>query len=266
MLNYEQEVLFENRFWLQVLGDHARFIFNALSPSETERIHKSIYFIKAFDELLSISRKPLDEKRMQDLNKKALDYAKEIRVFKLSLIKEHLVGDIAIELPPTFLNHMVNEVEEYIYVLNELIEGKIPAQHPLHYHEIWLPDAAGHAGAIQCGLDSTENELRKESKQFARIFDELFIKAFEYKGFLRTGLDAFPALTRFNLQVDEKIKFFMKFLTEIQKLRSKKMALGTISVLIANHMFREECYYLIKLSRVSEVSAPDCDPTAPRIT
>jgi hypothetical protein len=30
----EEEALFEHRFWLQILGDHARFILNALSPKE----------------------------------------------------------------------------------------------------------------------------------------------------------------------------------------------------------------------------------------
>ena len=40
--------------------------------------------------------------------------SEEIRMFKLSLIKEHLVGKIKISLSPTFINHMVNEVEEAI--------------------------------------------------------------------------------------------------------------------------------------------------------
>ena len=32
-----------------------------------------------------------------------------------------------------------------------------------------------------------------------------------------------------------------------------------------NHMIREECYYLTKLSMVSHIKNPECDPTKSRI-
>jgi len=41
---YEQSVLFEHRFWLQILGDHARFIFNSLSPVEKATIKEAHRF------------------------------------------------------------------------------------------------------------------------------------------------------------------------------------------------------------------------------
>ena len=33
--------LFENRFWLQIMGDHSRFIYYSLAPNETAHIHKA---------------------------------------------------------------------------------------------------------------------------------------------------------------------------------------------------------------------------------
>ena len=45
MTNYTAAVLFEHRFWLQVLGDHARFIKDALSPDERDEIQSAEYFI-----------------------------------------------------------------------------------------------------------------------------------------------------------------------------------------------------------------------------
>ena len=44
--------LFEHAFWLQILGDHSRFILNALSPKETDFIDKANEFINLFDYLL----------------------------------------------------------------------------------------------------------------------------------------------------------------------------------------------------------------------
>jgi hypothetical protein len=50
------EAIFEHRFWLHVLGDHARFILDAMSPREKEEIRSAESFITAFDSLLTQSR------------------------------------------------------------------------------------------------------------------------------------------------------------------------------------------------------------------
>lgn len=265
-ISFEKEALFEHRFWLQILGDHGRFIHDALAPSEVEKIQKSIYFIRSFDELLVEARRPLGEKQIHELTQKAFHNAQLIREFKLDIIKEHLVGKIKIELPPTFINHMVNEVEEYLRILQWLLSKEIPTVHPIHYHKLWLPDAAGHAGAVQCGLDSVERYLREKSKEFVKDFNELYLKADEFSGYLRTCLQEFPALHRLNNMVELKILLFMNFLNEIKEFRLTKKAVGTLAPLLPDHMFREECYYLTKLSRVTEVNAPDCDPTKPRLS
>ena len=111
---FQEEALFELHFWLQILGDHGRFIHDSLAPSETEKIKTARYFITQFDQLLATSRGSLNEGALLDLLRKSLAISEEIRSFKLVLIKEHLVGKIKISLPPTFINHMVNEVEEAI--------------------------------------------------------------------------------------------------------------------------------------------------------
>ena len=75
-----------------------------------------------------------------------------------------------------------------------LEEGNLLTCHPVHYHNIWLLDAVGHAGFIHCSLDEVENELREKSKCFKIDFEGLHQKAMEFKGYLRTGLESFPAL------------------------------------------------------------------------
>ncbi len=45
-------------------------------------------------------------------------------MFKLNIIQKQLEGKITIHFTPTFINHMVNEVEEYITVLEFLKKGK----------------------------------------------------------------------------------------------------------------------------------------------
>ena len=51
MENYLRSAVFEHQFWLQVLGDHSRFIHDSLYPSEKEDISKAASFIHQFDQL-----------------------------------------------------------------------------------------------------------------------------------------------------------------------------------------------------------------------
>src|SRR5690606_1711624 len=141
--------LFEHRFWLQVLGDHARFMHGSFAPVEQPEIAAAANYMKRFDELLQYARQPIDDASVMELTRQAYEAACSIRAFKLDLLAKHLTGTIRMSLPPTFINHMVNEVEEYIRLLGFMIAGQMPpAMHPLHHHVLWLVDAVGHAASI----------------------------------------------------------------------------------------------------------------------
>jgi hypothetical protein len=87
----------------------------------------------------------------------------------------------------------------------------------------------------------------------------------ELAGYTRTGLRTFPALERFTKQAELEMALFMEFLTELKELGLTKELLGTLMPLMADHMAREECYYLTKLSWVSAIKPPNCDPGKPRV-
>lgn len=261
-----QNILFEHRFWLQILGDHSRFIFHSLSPNEIQEIKQADAFIQTFDSLLDYARKHLSDVEIEALNQKALHQTLSLRAFKLHLLERHLVGKIAISLPPTFINHMVNELEEYQRILEAYASSnQTPSFHPIHYHLIWLSDAAGHAASITSQLDMVEYDYQQKSRRFTSQFEHFYLKAVELAGYLRTNLENFPALNFFNHQAEMEIQLFQVFLQELKELRLRDELLGVFSPLMADHMSREECYYLMKLSEVSDVKSPDCYPTRPRI-
>lgn len=263
--NIEEIALFEHRFWLQILGDHSRFILNALSPKEKEFVQEANEFICVFDELLERSRKPMSHENLQELNYKAYSAAMKIRKFKLSMLSRQIGGRIKINLPPDFLNLMTNEVENYLCVLSNLIKGKIPLGNDININLFWLEDGIGHADAVANGLDATQKELIKKSREYAKKFTDLYLEAKKYNGYTRTGICEFHALKKYNFDVDNIMSCFKKLLKELEVELSRKEVLGTIYPLMAEHMFREECYYLTKLSMVSEIDMPECNPAEPRI-
>lgn len=263
--NVKEMALFEHHFWLQILGDHSRFILNGLSPKETECIHKSKEFINLFDSLLEKSYKTLSMKELGELNCEAYNAAMKIREFKIYLLTKQITGKIDIALPPTFLNHMLNELDDYIFILNALIMGKMFLVNDIHLHLLWLSDGAGHAFAISSRLDDTEKELIKNSKSYEKIFTDLYLKAIEFNGYTRTCLFDFPALRRLNEEAEDKMTCFKEFLKELRQGVEQKKILSILSPLVPDHMFREECYYLTKLSMVANTKDPECNPSKPRV-
>ncbi|MEK3978221.1 DUF2935 domain-containing protein [Psychrobacillus sp. FSL K6-2836] len=244
--------MYELHFWLQILGDHARFIHDSLAPSEREKIEAASSFIKRFDQLLKISKNNLTNEDIITLVQKSKVASEKIRAFKLWIIKDHLVGEIKISLPPSFINHMVNEVEEAIRVFSYLEKGQdIPDVHPLHHDLLWLIDAAGHAGAIDADLDRVEKQLKEKGQQFMKEWEDFYLKAVELAGFLRANVDKFPALDKFHDDIELEMTIFKEFLRELEEMKLKKEVLGTFTPLMADHMTREETYYLRKIELVS---------------
>ncbi|WP_017186908.1 DUF2935 domain-containing protein [Alkalibacillus haloalkaliphilus] len=263
--SFLESAMFEHEFWLQVLGDHARFIRDSLYPTEEDDVEIAEYFIDEFDRLLERARR-LSENEVISFTHETAQATEQMRNFKLSIISRHLIGDIGIHLSPTFINHMVNELQEYQHVMKYLSEGQAPPVfHELHHHLVWLLDASGHAGAINDDLDAVEKRLQEKSDKFREHFDQFYIKAVELTGYLRSNVESFPALDRFNSDVEVELNLFRTFLSEIEEMELSNTVLSTFSELMADHMYREECYYLMKLAESSNTTAPDCDPTAPRV-
>ncbi|OPY57041.1 MAG: hypothetical protein A4E55_01857 [Pelotomaculum sp. PtaU1.Bin035] len=256
VMAFENMALFEHRFWLQILGDHARFIFSNLSPKEVSAIQIANNFINVFDQLLLRARQPLTGTNLDALTQQAYNQAKDFRDFKLDLLRQHLVEKIQIHLTPTFINHMVNELEEYLRILECLLNKQQPLiTNPVHLHLLWLLDAEGHAFYLASGLDEIEKQFIMRSVDFNKLFADLYAKAREMMGYLRTGLNNFPSLVMLNTQAESTTQLFSAFLLDLQQLIIEKRVLSVLVPLATDHMLREECYYLTKLSMVTEYTA-----------
>lgn len=261
-----QSEWYEHRFWLQILGDHARFILNTLSPVETNDIKVASYYMTAYDQLLEYARQSSSEADCLSVSRQAHDLTTEFRAFKLDLLERALLGKVKIMLTPTFINHMVNELEEYLRILQALVAGKpVPVFDALHHDFLWLPDAAGHAAAIGSDLDAVEKPLIKRAEQFEKHFNQLYLKSVETAGYMRTELKDFPAFRRLHKEVDMEMKLFVAFLKELEELEISDEVLDRISPLMPDHMMREECYYLTKLAQLGLVPNPNCKADKPRI-
>ena len=258
--------LMEHRFWLQIMGDHARFIFFSLAPNEVEYLQRAQDFIIGFDQLLDQANNTESTEALDLVTKQAFQLTMQLREFKLLLLSLTLSSDIKIHLTSSFINDMLNELDEYITILHSLNSNHPVLYHPLHYHLLWLPDAIGHAASVSSNIDFIEKDILDKSNYYELQFTDLYIKATMMNGYLRTQLDNFPSLSRLNKQVEVIITSFKTFLEELRDERMNGHILGTLFPLMADHMSREECYYLWKLTQTAGLTRkPDCNPGSPRI-
>lgn len=264
--NLFETILTEHKFWLQIMGDHARFIFLSLTPNEVEYLQRSQDFIIAYDELLDGANKATNSEELEYISDKAYQLTLNMREFKLLLLSLALSSEIKIHLTPTFINDMLNELEEYLTIMSLMQKKESIYFHPLHYHLLWLTDAVGHAAYITSSLDMVEKDIIDKSSFFESQFVDLLLKATIMNGYIRTQINSFPALDRLNKQAENAMAIFKDFLTEIRDQRINGQVLGTLFPLMADHMVREGCYYIWKLSQTAGLTKrPDCNPTSPRI-
>lgn len=264
--NANDTIFLEHRFWLQIMGDHSRFIFFTLAPTESEYILTAQEFIILFDQLLTQAQKQLSASELNDLNRKAYDATYRLREFMIELLSMTLSSDLKSHLTSSVYNDMLNELEEYLFNLNLLMLDQNTLQHPLHYHMLWLNDAIGHAAIITAELDPAEKDFIDKTYRFEMLFHDLYYKALTLNGFLRTAISDFPALDRLNEQVSDAMNSFAEYLESLRDQRMDGKILGSLMPLMADHMARETCYYLWKLSQTTKnVRRPECDPARPRL-
>lgn len=239
-------------FWSTIMRDHAEFMLLTLSSRETEFVERAKIFKNIFIEIGNEVTK-LNDNISDSFINSIFTTVTDFINYKLEIIRRLLLCDIEINLPPTFINHMVNEAMEFIRTLQD-IKTKVfnnPIAETIMLHKIWLPDAAGHAAGIASDLDPTETTAIKEAERFKEAFNNLFIKATELGIMLeRTGLND-GSLTYLSEEVIERINEFIVFLNKVMVLRTQCKLLGTLNPLLPNHMIREEQYYLDSILRLS---------------
>lgn len=265
MAKYMEPAAFQNRFWLKIMNDHMQFILTAISPKEKAEIDTANSLHGQLEALLKRSRESLTKEQLNQLSSQAIPVVQNARKFKMYLLTRQLKDHLELSLLPDIINRMINEAEEYLNILASLLKNGEFTIPTIRLHLLWLLDLMGHAGLIRDGINMSYRDLRKKAYGYERGFMILHARALEMEGFIRTGLKSFPAFDKFNTDVEEFLSSFAEFFVQMNSDLRSKHVLGTITPLWMDHIYREGCYYLTELSRVTKIKLPVCDPAAPEI-
>ncbi len=264
----EYNFRFELVFWLQVMGDHARFIKASLRSGDNNLVMISTNFVQLFDKMLDKVRHGNELATGRDLADEITAGVISFREFKRELLSDRLRNLPVTSLTPTFYNHMLNELEQFLAILSIGPSEGTAKENILGEHLLWSLDAAGHATVLAGDLDKVEYRLRAEAELFLTRFDGLYLKAVELVGYYRSNPSAVQSvLGAYNLEVVKAMQDFIGYLEELKEGLLKDKVLSRLSPLIPDHMYREGCYYLHKVARTQTgISKPECDPGRSRVT
>jgi hypothetical protein len=136
MLNSNEKVF----FWTTIMRDHSEFFLLTFSSKEVEYIEKVKEYKKIFIQLGNELKKDstLSDSIIEHIYNTVVDFIG----FKQEVLGKLILCDIELNMPPTFVNHMINEAMEFLRTLkNVKIKTFInPIEENIMIHKLWLPD------------------------------------------------------------------------------------------------------------------------------
>ncbi len=156
MLDYKSELL----FWAGIMRDHAMFQVNALAPKEQAYIQRAMYYRNFFQHMISELERVADYKPSMPNN--LLQGLQCFIEFKRMIIQGLLTCQLQINLPPSLINHQINEAMEFQTLLMALQQCLNNSMNLAGYIKMWLADSIGHAAGIAAFLDPSEELLQEE--------------------------------------------------------------------------------------------------------
>jgi len=229
-------------FWTYILAEHAMFQTNAFSHKEEEYITKA----EQFNQIFTTYNQVAASNQSIDLHTLEIDTISFID-FKKKIIIDLLQHKVLIGFSPSFINHMVNEADEFLSILR-FGTCPIKTEHPTMYIKTWLADASGHASTLAAFIDLAETPTIRQAESFKNLFDALGKKTSEMN-MISENLKTNPNLELLKEEVTEALNKFIQFCITTGRLLDKQqiMSAGTLSSDITNHFINEHQYFIHKI-------------------
>ena len=112
----------QERFWNQIMMEHACFIRGLLDPSECEQIETANGFAKDYCRLLEEAKEP-DRKTLHAMTEKALQTTRQYQQFKTAGLEGITGCEIRSIILPLLADHVLREANHYLRLLEHAQKG-----------------------------------------------------------------------------------------------------------------------------------------------
>lgn len=269
--DYRITIREEHLFWLEVLEDHAVFLRDYLSPTETVWWQEADRYIGRFREAVAQAKllpddAPASAEIMITFARTVYPLADGYCRLEGHIQHLRLANQVNVNLTPSYFNGTIGENLEYLRQLGYWVRG-LPAE-PLTLTallSLWLEDQQGHAILLQNHLDPVERQLALETDRFASLFASYRLENIAMEEYLRFTPPGFPAQRQFSAEVLATTKAFYDFVQRVVRQFEQTELISRATLRFLEHHFPESCYFMRKLSLFVSDSPPldDCPLTKP---
>lgn len=242
-VNGPRELLPQEHYlvWFRIIRDHMIFIVKH-SSQENIKYKANKYYQQC--EKLRLSC--YNGENLQILNDSAIKLVNEVHNFKKEILILQLNGKLNILLPPTFISHMLNELDKFRFMVHSMeITGEFPHNTAINEHKLWGADIEGHLDTIKNSTDTLNNNIRKTVYKQKKTFCLINKTTNEIISYLNHGIiPNFPYIDAHTELITSETILYLNLVSEIQELVENNFALGTLDEGILTHMLFEEMYYL----------------------
>lgn len=244
----------EHAFWLEILQDHAIFVYDYLAPYEQQWIAAAEHYIQAFEDLLQkLNAVPQGEEvysdQMINLAKDIWPVAKGYYELEGSLQSQRINNAVQVSLSPTYFNGTLNENQEYLRQLSFYMQGQpAPPLSLVQLFDLWLEDQLGHAVLLRNSLDPLERDIIQRTDAYSAKFQGFMVQNQQMKGYLRFSP---PGIRRQQLMAHEvgmAVLEMNSFISMVVTRYQTTEVLNKTTLRFLEHHFPETCYFIIHLS------------------
>jgi hypothetical protein len=239
----------ENRFWLQIMMEHAFFLRLGFPATATGLIRQAKEFQDIFARQLERARRtPPEPALVRRLNNDSIALTRRIAEFKLRVFNDIVTCRIRGFNFPLLVDHVRREALFFLKTLQQLNQGIVqPVKDEIIEDNVFfLRIMAEHSKFISHLLDPTEKRLIVKANQFGREFDNLLAKARNIQ--LPTKRSALNFLNT----VEGATKELRTFKQQATRLIEQCQIKSIINPRLAAHVTREAMKFLQIIERLEE--------------
>lgn len=238
-------------FWLQIMQEHAIFIYARLPHDHRELLEEAKRFETLYEFELNKWRKMLKPsfEEIQIANSIAIGLTKQFLSFKLYLLQLQKACQLEGSLYPLELDHNAREAKEYISILNNLNQSLLETSTSITLSKelFWLDIMGEHASLAAHFLDPAEQNMIHIAQGFANNYHNLFSACNKLA-------EADPINNSLTTQIFAETTRFNDWNIHLTKLRKECRLQAIVPPLFFDHMKREANYFITILKSKTIIS------------
>lgn len=247
--------LVENRFWLRIMKEHAKFIGDGFNRREIQLIQQTDRFHHYFEQQEKRAYEvPNNVTLIRKLNEESIELVRGFRNFKRNLLILIINCKVMGFNFPLLIDHTAREAEYFMRTLKKFNKGILdPIQDAIINENVfWLKIMMEHSRFIASLLDQSERNLVHTALKFGDDFETLLNQARDVESMLHHKQPTYPIIGKLNKDSENAATEIRNFKKAGLDFIKNCQIRNVIDPLLADHVLREANHFLYMIHVLEE--------------